>query len=103
MQSQLQERAVDRGTWLRNRVALPTRRGRPVSGAVSLPMVEEKEGTDPSASAPPAVKPAPESWRAFPSGLHLVPVTATPPEGKTLSDLADPFVPLGDRGRFSRT
>jgi hypothetical protein len=43
------------------------------------------------------------SWDAFPAGLRLELATAEPPAGRGHADLIEPFVPLGHRGRFSRT
>ena len=46
--------------------------------------------------------PAGAQWQAFPPGLRLELVYASPPPGKRYEDLAEPFVALGERGRFSR-
>jgi hypothetical protein len=42
-------------------------------------------------------------WRVFPRALGLELVYAEPPAGRRFEDLPDPFVSLGERGRFSRS
>jgi len=65
-------------------------------------MVEEMEREQQADGAAAASVDGPRSWEAFPPGLRLELVYATPPPGRRYEDLAEPFVSLGDRGRFSR-
>lgn len=55
------------------------------------------------AEAPPARSAAETLRRPFPGGIRFELVTAEPDSGRTRADLVEPFVTLGDRGRFSRT
>jgi hypothetical protein len=60
----------------------------------------EQEAT---ALPPDGTGAAETSWTAFPVGIRLELVVVEPPAGLSAADLLEPFVALGNRGRFSRT
>jgi len=68
-----------------------------------MTMVPEEEGTDPQAGTRAAARSGAPSWQAFPATASLALDLAIPPAGRTFEELAEPFVPLGERGRFTRT
>lgn len=61
------------------------------------------EATPAAAGAPLPRSASETSVHPFPGSMHLELATAEPGPGRSGADLVDPFVTLGDRGRFSRT
>jgi hypothetical protein len=66
-------------------------------------MTDDSVVTTPRDAAPEVASSPGKSWRAFPDGIGLDLVLADAGGGRSHEDLAEPFVTLGHRGRFSRT
>jgi hypothetical protein len=66
-------------------------------------MADDSVVTTARETTPPRDAEPSREWDAFPSRTRLELVAAEPEAGRLSEDLVDPFVSLGNRGRFSRT